>query len=137
MKIHTTRFGTMAIDDDRITVFPEGLLGFPDRTSFALLQTDEENYFFWLQSIQQPDLAFVVTDPTIFFKDYDVPNRSDHTQILTICNFVDGWITANLLGPALVDVRTRVGTQIVLTGNRWSSREQLVLAKSVQLNFTN
>ena len=30
-------------------------------------QTGEENYFFWL-CVDEPNLAFVVTDPSIFFK---------------------------------------------------------------------
>ena len=59
------------------STFPRGLLGFPDHTRFALIQTGEENYFFWLQSVDEPNLAFVVTDPSIFFKDYEVPVREE------------------------------------------------------------
>ena len=61
------------VDDERIMSLPSGLLGFPNQNRFALIQTGTENYFFWLQSLDDPNLAFVVTDPTIFFKDYDVP----------------------------------------------------------------
>ena len=65
------------VDDERVITFPGGLLGFPDHTRFALIQTGEENYFFWLQSVDEPNLAFVVTDPSIFFKDYEVPIREE------------------------------------------------------------
>src|SRR5215204_6681376 len=71
MEIETTRFGKMTVEDDRVMTFPHGLLGFPQQGRFALIQTGEENYFFWLQSVDEPSLAFVVTDPAIFFKDYD------------------------------------------------------------------
>src|SRR5687768_5931065 len=77
MEIETTRFGTLSVEDERIITFPNGLLGFPDHTRFALIQTGEENYFFWLQAVDEPNLAFVVTDPGIFFKDYDVPIREE------------------------------------------------------------
>ena len=71
------RVSGLTVDDDRVMTFPNGLLGFPEHTRFALIQTGEENYFFWLQSVDDPNLAFVVTDPTIFFKDYDVPIREE------------------------------------------------------------
>src|SRR5687768_15135601 len=77
IEIQSTRFGTLVVDDGRIINFPNGLLGFPDHKRFALIQTGEENYFFWLQSVDEPNLAFVVTDPAIFFKGYDVPLREE------------------------------------------------------------
>ena len=77
MEIETTRFGKLTVEDDRVMTFPHGLLGFPEQGRFALIQTGEENYFFWLQSVDEPSLAFVVTDPSIFFKDYEVPIREE------------------------------------------------------------
>ena len=64
MEIETTRFGRLDVDDERIINFGRGLLGFPDHTRYALIQTGTENYFFWLQCVDEPSLAFVVTDPT-------------------------------------------------------------------------
>ena len=95
---------------------PGGLLGFPSHTRFALIQTGTENYFFWLQSVDDPNLAFVVTDPIIFFKDYDVPVREEtqqelqlkdpaFLQIFVICNKVGEWLTGNLLGPIVDQCR--------------------------------
>src|SRR5687767_7435297 len=126
MEIDTTRFGRISVDDDRIMTFPRGLLGFPNHTRFALIQTGEENYFFWLQSADDANLAFVVTDPSTFFKDYDVPVREETTteieladmsyaQIFVICNKVDEWLTCNLLGPIVVNAANRLAQQVVLT----------------------
>jgi len=47
---------------------------------YALIQTGEENYFFWLQSVDEPTLAFVVTDPAIFFKDYDFASKKQTSR---------------------------------------------------------
>jgi len=84
MDIETTRFGRMPVDEERILTFPRGLLGFPDHRRFALIQTGNENYFFWLQSIDEPSLAFVVTDPSIFFKDYQCPVKEETQQELQL-----------------------------------------------------
>ena len=42
MEIVTTRFGTLNVEDERVIDFPKGLLGFPDRTRYALIQTGED-----------------------------------------------------------------------------------------------
>ena len=126
--------------------FPNGLLGFPSlHTRFALIQTGQENYFFWLQSVDEPNLAFVVTDPTIFFKDYDVPVREETQQelqltdpsllqVFVICNKVGDWLTGNLLGPIVVNARNRLAQQVVLTEKKWTTRQPLLrLAAEVPL----
>ena len=137
MEIQTSRFGRMTVDDQRVMTFARGLLGFPNHSRFALIQTGEENYFFWLQSVDDPNLAFVVTDPTIFFKDYDVPVREEtwqdlqlaeqgEVQCFVICNKVGEWLTGNLLGPIVVNADNRLAQQVVLTEKKWTTRQPLL-----------
>jgi flagellar assembly factor FliW len=145
MEIQSTRFGRLDIDDERVMTFPHGLLGFPDHARFALIQTSDENYFFWLQSVDDADLAFVVCDPTIFFKDYAVPLREEtrleldmtddsFAQAFVICNKVGDWLTGNLLGPIVVNARTRLAQQVVLTEKKWTTRQPLIkLASEIPL----
>ena len=58
MQVETTRFGSVEVDDSRLLQFPAGLLGFGRVHQFALLQPDDRGVFFWLQSIESPDVAF-------------------------------------------------------------------------------
>jgi flagellar assembly factor FliW len=145
MDIQTTRFGMVTVDDDRIMTFSSGLLGFPEHQRFALIQAGQDNYFFWLQSVDDANVAFVITDPSIFFRDYQVPIREDmqqelqltdaaEAQVFVICNKVGEWLTGNLLGPLVVNVRNKRGTQVVLTDKRWTTRQPLLrLAGEQQL----
>jgi len=137
MEIQTTRFGRMDVDDERVMTFPRGLLGFPEYNRYALIQTGDENYFFWLQCVDEPNLAFVVTDPTIFFKDYDIPLREEtrdelqltdesFAQVFVICNKVGDWLTGNLLGPIMVNAQNRLASQVVLTEKKWTTRQPLM-----------
>lgn len=137
MQIQSTRFGRLSVQDDRIISFAGGLLGFPGFERYALIQTGEENYFFWLQSVDDPSLAFVVADPSIFFAEYEVPIREEvqrdlkltdpsHAQIFVICNKVDDWLTGNLLGPIIINAENCTGVQTVLTEKRWTTRQQLL-----------
>ncbi len=141
MEIQTTRFGKLSVEDDRVMTFPHGLLGFPEQGRFALIQTGEDNYFFWLQSVDEPSLAFVVTDPSIFFKDYEVPIREEtwqdlkledetFVQCFVICNKVGDWLTGNLLGPLVVNAQNRLGQQVVLTEKKWTTRQPLMMLQT-------
>lgn len=137
MVIQTTRFGPVEIDDERLIEFPAGLLGFAQSRSFALLQPDERGIFFWLQSADNPDLAFVVTDPSSWVDDFSAPLREEQAaeiglrdpsdlQTFVIVNRRGGSLTANLQGPLVISTGTRRGLQLVLADRRWSTRQELV-----------
>lgn len=141
LEIQTTRFGRLTVDAERIITFPRGLLGFPGFQRYALIQAGEDNYFFWLQCIEDASLAFVVTDPSIFFKTYEVPLKEETMQELAltdpsfaqtfvICNKVGEWLTGNLLGPIVVNAANRTAQQVVLTEKRWTTRQPLMQLQS-------
>ncbi len=141
MDIESTRFGLLTVDDDRIIDFPRGLLGFPEHRQFALIQTGEENYFFWLQSVDDANLAFVITDPSIFFKEYGFSLKDEtqeelgltdeaHLQVFVICNKVGDWLTGNLQGPLVVNAQNRQAQQIVLNEKKWTTRQPLLRLQS-------
>ncbi len=82
MDVETTRFGVVDVDDTRLITFPAGLLGFTAYKTYALLQPDSNGAFLWMQSVEAPELAFVVTDPTMCVRDYEVPIRREQMQEL-------------------------------------------------------
>ena len=137
MRIKTTRFGEIEVDESRIIKFPKGILGFPDDLEYALLQTNNEGNFFWLQSVGKPELAFVVCDPVLFVPDYQVPVKLDdlsqidltsldNAQVLTIVNKSDRSLTGNLQGPLVINVINRHGKQVVLSEKKYSTRHPLL-----------
>lgn len=74
--IHTTRFSDIDVAEDRVMRFPEGLIGFEGQRRFALI-TRGDSPFMWLQSLDDPGLAFVVTDPLVFVPGYSVTPDED------------------------------------------------------------
>ena len=137
MEVQTTRFGTVDIAEDRVITFPKGLLGFSEQLRHCLLQPNDDACFFRLQSLDDPGLAFVVTDPSLFFSDYSVPIRSeqsedlrlknmDDAQVFVIVNRVGGKLTGNLQGPLVVNTVDRIGEQFVLAEKRWTTRHELL-----------
>lgn len=137
MQVQTTRFGTVEIPDDRAINFPAGLLGFSPYKHYVLLQPEEDSAFLWLQSVDAPELAFVVTDPSLWVAGYEVPIRREQfeemglssleeAQVLVIVNKRDGALTANLQGPLLINAITHTAQQLVLADKRWTTRHEIL-----------
>lgn len=137
MQVQTTRFGIVDIADDRVITFPKGLLGFAGRQRYCLLEPTDDACFFWLQSMDDPALAFVVTDPALFFADFSVPVRPEQmaelklgapgdAQVFVIVNKIDQTLTANLQGPLVINTSARCGEQLVLAEKRFSTRHPIL-----------
>lgn len=137
LHVETTRFGTIEIAEERVISFPKGLLGFSSFKRYCLLQPNDDAAFFWLQCLDDPTLAFVVTDPGLFFGDYSAPirpeqmreltlSRLEDAQVFVIVNKVNENLTANLQGPLVINTVNRVGEQLVLADKRWTTRHHLM-----------
>jgi len=137
MDVRTTRFGVVEVAEDRVITFERGLLGFPEKRAYCLLQPGDDACFFWLQSTEDPDLAFVVTDPSLFVPGYSVPVREEQmralglesekdAQVFVVVNKVGEQLTGNLQGPLVINTLSREGQQLVLADKRWTTRHALV-----------
>ena len=126
--------------DQQHLEFDDGIPGFPDAHRFQLVEIVDDGAFQLLQSVDDPDLAMVVAVPWLFFPDYS-PELTDMDQSgLGIEDEQDAVVfcavtldsehrTAhmNLLGPFVVNVKTRKGRQIVLTDQDFPLRAELAV----------
>lgn len=137
MVIETSRFGAVEVDEERLVEFSKGILGFPNQKRFALIQTGEDSSFYWLQSVDRAELAFVVCDPRLFVPDYRVPIKADElaelgledpsgAQVFVIVNKVEEMLTGNLQGPLVISCQTRAAKQLVLSDRRYTTRHPLM-----------
>ena len=139
MKIKTTNFGEIEIIEEKIIFFQEGLPAFKDEKEFAIiLNEDEDNPFHWLQSINSPDLSFVILNPFEVFKDYDIllpetaidklkiENQEDvalYTMVVVPEDMIK--MTTNLLGPIVINTKERLGKQVILEENKYSTKHPI------------
>lgn len=129
MKIETSRFGTIEVDEGSIIHLSQGLLGFPDETEYVLLPHREDSPFYWLQSIDNPELAFLVINPFSVNREYsyEIPDPIQDElgitdagsvqtlALVTIRNHDENpSVTANLLGPVVINTQNMKARQIVL-----------------------
>ena len=121
-KIHT-RFGEIEYDPDNLLHFPVGLIGLPTLHNFVVMPNKKEGPLFWIQSVDDPDIAFVVTDPTNFFLEYRVIPEEGEKNLLQVekeeeCYTLsvvtvppDQKITLNLAAPILFSPKTNRAVQ--------------------------
>ncbi len=134
----TTRFGAVEVPDDKVIRFPDGLLGFPEQQRYVLVQNPSGGPFQWLQSVDEPALAFVAAEPGHFFENYAVPASSEELRALCLESMEDAVvlvllvvppdpsrITANLQGPLLINPDARVGRQLVLQVPEYTTRHAI------------
>ena len=141
----TSRFGTIDIEEEQIISVPYGIIGFPDEKRFVLLEHKKGSPFFWFQSVDNPSLAFALMDPLLFKPDYEIEVSPEDTaalelkdtlegiQTLVIINISNGKgmeVTANLLGPIIINVQNRLAKQIVLYQHQYSHRHPIPLLKN-------
>ncbi len=100
MRVHfeSRRFGSLDLADDQVIEFPSGLIGLGG-SRYALVSTDDDSPFRWLQSLEDPELAVPVTNPFWFFADYEVNlSDADSTRVGTESpEAVDVWVTVRAL----------------------------------------
>lgn len=137
MKKINTRFGEVEYNPDNLLHFPAGLIGLPNLHHFIVMPNKKEGPLFWIQSIDDPDIAFVLTDPTNFFLDYQLaPEESerkklaiDHDDEFFILSVVtvppDQKLTLNLAAPILFAPKTNRAMQVILENSPYSSKTEL------------
>lgn len=130
--------GIVEISDEQVITMPEGFYGFEDNHKFALIDS-EQPPFYWMQSLEDKSLAFIVLDPFLFRPDYELeisdeslkPIGATNPENLLIFALVtipgNGMpITANLQGPLVINKLNKKGMQVVAGGEKWKTKHDVI-----------
>ena len=138
-KVNTDRFGEIEIDEKKIIHFKDGIPAFEDEHEFVILPYDEESPYYFMQSLNKPDLAFLLTIPDIFFADYSVEIDDATVEeleikdtakviiytIITIPNGSVRLMTTNLLAPIIFNTENMSAKQIVMDKSNYTTKHRL------------
>ncbi len=138
MKINTTRFGELEVNQEAILTFPHGLPGFENCNRYQLLHEDKEGpVVFYLQSLDDPAVTFSIVDPALFGLNYEFTLSDEEVELLQAGNSnelavvlmiykplgaegeaaaLQGGVTANINGPLVLNLAKKQGLQKVLLG---------------------
>jgi flagellar assembly factor FliW len=165
MELMTKRFGTIEVPDENALEVPAGIPGFPQmrratlmgasavtgattasRAEGAAVTDATETPLFWLQDLDDGDLAFLCVVPWMPFPEYDFDIDGDDLGIeddgdVRILNIItvrrgdqDASMTANLRAPLVVDVRNQRLHQVILTDARWPINAPIAALESAEVH---
>ena len=146
MEIMTRDFGKIEIDRSDIIFFKSGLPGFEELEEFILLPFAEESPFIIMQSVENPDIAFVTVEPGNLISDYEF-EISDKVEkslkiesvssllILNIITLKDNIenSTANLSAPIIINLEEKLGRQVILDDQRYNVRFKIFAAQEEEV----
>ncbi len=128
--LETSRFGDLPIDPETVITIADGIPGFAEFASFVLLEVSPDEPLYWLQSIEDGELAFLSCVPWAYFPDYELELGDDDEAALDVEDAADllvlslltidrdsNAVTANLLGPIVVNQKARLARQVVMVGD--------------------
>jgi flagellar assembly factor FliW len=130
MNLAGTRFGTVEFDEAEVLRLEGGLVGLPALQSFVLFEAKPGSPFSWLQSLDDPSMAFLVAEPSRYVSGYEdeVVRRCPSVAeavVLATATVPPGKprdTTLNLSGPIVLDATTRKGKQMVLEDAAYTTR---------------
>lgn len=127
MKIQSTRLGEIEVDEKDILNIPEGILGFPEYKRYAWVKSiDQDSPIELLQSVDDSNLTFILTDPFLFKVDYAFDLQEEWKSKLDIQLLkqvsVRAIVTArsnnqtsmNLKAPLIINMESYNSAQIIL-----------------------
>ncbi len=138
MRVETKPYGTVEVDERQKVFFPYGLLGFEQLKQYVLLDARQQP-FYWLQSSDVVEVAFVLINPRIFQPEYNLEIPAEELEEIGVEKPGDALdfaivtipedpskMTANLQGPIIVNRTTRVGRQSISLNPKWMVRHVIM-----------
>ncbi|MGE5373250.1 MAG: flagellar assembly protein FliW [Solirubrobacterales bacterium] len=138
MQISTVRFGDIEVKEEQIARFPLGIPGFDQEKGFILIQLEPTSPFYFMQSTITASLAFMVTNPRIFFPDYELHISSDvlaflgtekeeDLDVYVLLSIPEDFhaTTANLLAPIVINRTANVAVQSIPPQSPYSTKQPL------------
>lgn len=133
-----TRFGALEVNEEEIINFPMGILGFAEYHRYVVVEQNGSAFSF-LQSVENPELAFVVIMPELVRSDYSVHLSAGEIELLKIESPDDGKVygivtipenvaemTVNLQAPVVINTKNLVGAQLIIEGPKYHTKHNVL-----------
>lgn len=125
MKLHNKQFGEVEFNKENIIKFKNGLLGFEELNEFLLIKTDND-LFFWLSSVTQPELVFPLIGLRLIDDSYPQADDCEAFGIVTLSkNFSE--TTVNLKAPVYINQNNNEGYQTIVDKDKYSVKYKLFI----------
>ncbi len=132
MLLKTRLFGEVRVKDEEVIHFTKPILGFDDCRQYLLMENESIFPTFWLQSINDPNLAFPVVSPFSVDDNYSIDLQNldlddmnlkslDEALVLTLMVVPQSLssIRTNLRAPIIYNPEKRIAKQLILYDEKY------------------
>lgn len=139
MKLVTRNNATINYEQEDIIIFKKGLPGIENLTKFLLVPVEENEVFSILQSVEDSNVGLVVTSPFNFVDNYEIELQEGIKKELNIkaenevyvlntvtLNSDIKKITSNLKAPIIINIKEKLGEQIILNDEKYAIKYPLL-----------
>lgn len=139
IKVNTLNFGEIEVEEDKVITFTQGIPGFEDLHRYTIIDLGEEIPFSYLQSLEEGNMALLVTNPFGFYADYEFQlseaikeeldiTGQDEVVVICVVSIKDSMTdaTVNLLAPLIINRKAALGKQVILHDSQYRTKHKLL-----------
>jgi flagellar assembly factor FliW len=139
MKVNTKFFGELEVEEKDIITFEEGIPGFSDLNKYLMFHDDNNEYFEYLQAVENGNVCFIIISPFLIMPDYSIDLSNDIVKKLGVEEEKDVVLysivtipedmtkmTANLKAPLIINAKNRKAIQEVIDEEGYSIKHRII-----------
>lgn len=127
MKISNIQFGEFEVDENKIIEFKEGIIGFDTLNQYVFISLND-NLFYWLTAIGDPEITFPLIPIRIFYENYPKIDNYEPFGIVKLSSDALK-ITVNLKSPVYINVTEKKGFQKIIDNDVYPLDYQVFVEK--------
>ncbi|HUX92268.1 MAG TPA: flagellar assembly protein FliW [Ignavibacteriaceae bacterium] len=117
MKINTRQFGEIEFSPELMINFSTGIFGFENLKNYLLIKVDDD-FFYWLNSVEEPEIAFPLVGVRVIDDKYPLENEHEAFGIVTMNPDILN-ISINLKAPVYINQTNKTGFQKILDSEKY------------------
>ncbi len=117
MKINTRQFGEIDFNPEIMINFNSGIFGFENLKNYLLIKA-EDDFFYWLNSVEEPEIAFPMIGVRVIDDKYPLENDNEAFGIVTMNPDILK-ISINLKAPVYINQTNKTGFQKILDTEKY------------------
>lgn len=117
MKINTYQFGEIEFEESMVMQFEDGIIGFENLKKY-LLVSQEDGLFYWLTSVDEPEIVFPLFPARLIFGDYPEVDNFEAFGIVRLDKDPAN-VTINLKAPVYINQEKLNGYQKIYDNDKY------------------
>jgi Uncharacterized protein conserved in bacteria len=136
MLLKTRIFGEVKVKDEEVIHFTKPILGFDDYRQYLLMENESIFPTFWLQSINDPNLAFPVVSPFSVDDNYSINLQNLDLDDINLKNLNEALVLTLMVVPqTLASIRTNLKAPIIYNPEKRIAKQLILYDEKYPIHF--